>query len=82
MSDKLNKLMDAVVDVLLDQVENGSNEVTKDGEVIKVPASAAILNVARQFLKDHNIQPSKNNEKVKGLIASLPFDDSVPSRPN
>jgi hypothetical protein len=78
--EKLSTLMDAVVDTLLDQVQNGTNEVTKDGELVKVPASAAILNVARQLLKDNNIEPSKRDPRFQTLVSSLPFDESVPAK--
>ncbi len=48
-------------------------------------ATPAHLNVARQFLRDNNIEClGANNEDIKGLVEELPFDEtpSKPVRPN
>lgn len=51
----------------------------KTGEVLVSPAPAAILNVARQFLKDNNIEAAPvDGGHMKGLAASLPFAGSNP----
>lgn len=42
------------------------------GQVSKEPAPAAILNVARQFLKDNNIQATEDNPDIKGIVEGLP----------
>lgn len=80
MSAKLNALMDALVQELLDQVTNGTAVADKEtGEISRTSTNAAVLNVARQFLKDHNIQPSKENHKVKSILENLPYDESLPT---
>jgi hypothetical protein len=56
-------------------------EVIESGE-----ATPAHLNVARQFLRDNNIECSgAHNEDVVALTESLPFDETPkeqPVRPN
>jgi len=40
-------------------------------------ASPAHLNVARQFLRDNNIEClGTNNEDIKSLVEELPFDET------
>lgn len=47
--------------------------VDKDGNVVR---PAAILNVARQFLKDNNITATIDNKPMRELVDSLPsFED-------
>ena len=47
-------------------------EHIKSGE-----ATPAHLNVARQFLRDNNIEClGTNNEDIKSLITELPFDET------
>ena len=44
-------------------------------------ANAAILNVARQFLKDNGIDASpEHNQELKELSEELPFDNVTPFR--
>lgn len=53
-------------------------EVVKDkeGMPVRLTPSPAALNVARQFLKDNNIQANPNKGPVKDLCDDLPiFDD-------
>lgn len=57
---------------LADAITNGVPVVDKEGNTITVPAGAAVLNVARQFLKDNNIQATEENQGVKDLVAALP----------
>jgi len=49
-----------------------------DGEVVGYKSNAAMVNVARQFLKDNNIQALIGSSKpLKNLVDSLPdFSDS------
>ena len=47
-NEKLNELKEALVEDLLDRVQNGED----DGEGGKVPCSAQVLSVARGVLKD------------------------------
>ena len=47
-------------------------EILKSGE-----ATPAHLNVARQFLRDNNIEClGTNNENIKSLVEELPFDET------
>ena len=47
-------------------------ELLKSGE-----ATPAHLNVARQFLRDNNIEClGTNNEDIKSLVEELPFDET------
>ena len=70
---------------LKDQIVNGITTVSKDGTIEQVSAPASVLNVARQFLRDNNIEClGANNEDIKGLVEELPFDEtpSKSVRPN
>lgn len=54
-----------------------------DGKVVRMPAPAAILNVARQFLKDNKIEAIAAQGSPLHSLADLPvFDDDniVPIR--
>jgi len=45
-------------------------------KIISGDASPADLNVARQFLRDNNIEcAGSNNLDIKSLIEELPFDE-------
>ena len=78
-SDKLGTLHDMLATVLTDAIKQGvpiKDEAT--GEIIKAPAPAAILNVARQFLKDNNIDCKATPTNPIGLLSeALPFNDKV-----
>ena len=79
-SPKLKKLMaelqEALTEELLDRVQNG--EVDEEGN--RTPASSAVLNVARQILKDNGIDgtaPASDEDKfaqLKKHLDDLPFD--------
>lgn len=75
----LGGLFDDTVDTLKKIVTEGESVVTKDGQIVKVPPSAAMLGVVRQFLKDNNItaEPTKH-DGLKGLGASLAMPFEVP----
>ena len=62
--DTLHRLLDALASDLLKRVRDGT-------------ATAADLNVARQFLKDNNINaiPTKDNG-IGNLAKALPFQSS------
>jgi len=50
-------------------------------KIISGDASPADLNVARQFLRDNNIECNgSNNLDIKSLIEELPFDE-IPKKP-
>jgi|19_taG_2_1085344.scaffolds.fasta_scaffold04382_6 hypothetical protein len=54
--------------LLLDILKNGREVVTKSGEVIRVQATAADLNVARQRLKDCGISVEATDTNPIGNI--------------
>lgn len=72
---KLQDLHEKLAEVLLDAIQEGVPlKDDTDGSVHKAPAPAAVLNVARQFLKDNNIEALPvPGSKTAGLAASLPF---------
>ena len=81
----LGSLHGILARTLKDQIVNGVTTVSKDGTIEQISAPASVLNVARQFLRDNNIEClGANNEDIKGLVEELPFDEtpSKPARPN
>lgn len=60
---KLTELHDLMVEDLIEKIKSGD-------------ATPATLNVARQLLKDNNIEalPAENSH-LKSLIEELPFDE-------
>lgn len=50
LSEKLDK-------ILLDTLENGQTALDDEGKVVKLTPSAALLNVARQRLRDCGVAP-------------------------
>jgi ABC-type antimicrobial peptide transport system ATPase subunit len=74
----LGQVFDGFVEVITDIVKNGEEEVTKDGDVVRVKPKAATLGVIRQFLKDQNITASPEHKGIKKLL-DIPFsvDDDV-----
>lgn len=56
-----------------------------DGKPLRKPASASLLSVARQFLKDNRIESGLGNKDTSALqqamddMASLPYDGEVPA---
>lgn len=70
---QLSELHAALAGVLLDAVK--TELVDENGN--KVPPPAAILNVARQFLKDNNVDAVPvQGSPLKGLADALPFPAS------
>jgi hypothetical protein len=64
-------------------LNDGTPILDKDGQPIRAPAPAAILNVARQFLKDNKIEAIAAQGSPLHSLADLPvFDDDniVPIR--
>lgn len=81
----LGSLHGILARTLKDQIINGITTVSKDGTIEQISAPASVLNVARQFLRDNNIEClGANNEDIKGLVEELPFDEtpSKSARPN
>jgi hypothetical protein len=73
----LGDLHGIIARTLKDQLLNGVTTVSKDGTIEQVSAPASVLNVARQFLRDNNIEClGANNEDIKGLVEELPFDET------
>ena len=73
MSKALEELHGELARVLAKAIKEGipmKDDTT--GEVTKAPAPAAILNVARQFLKDNNIQGTVDNPDITGIVEGLP----------
>lgn len=66
-TDAMEALFDALADDLKYKLMNGE-------------ATAAELNVARQFLKDNNvaIKPGSSNDKLNSIVDSLPFNEDIP----
>lgn len=69
----LNDLHTKLAEVLKDALADKHDPETGD----KLPPNAAILNVARQFLKDNKIEAGlTNSDSAIGSLADLPvFDD-------
>jgi len=63
MSDNLNTISDLFDSVLLDMLKNGRETVDEDGDRVRIPPSAADLNIVRQRLRDCGItaMPTANN---------------------
>ena len=81
----LGDLHGIIARTLKDQLLNGVTSVSKDGTIEQISTPASVLNVARQFLRDNNIEClGANNEDIKGLVEELPFDEtpSKSARPN
>ena len=81
----LGDLHGIIARTLKDQLLNGVTTVSKDSTIEQISAPASVLNVARQFLRDNNIEClGANNEDIKGLVEELPFDEtpSKSARPN
>lgn len=75
--DQLGSLHDELAKILKQEI--GRTVVDKDGNVVR---PAAILNVARQFLKDNNITATVDHKPMRDLVESLPsFDDDLAVQP-
>lgn len=74
-SDALERLHEALAKTLSDAIMEGVPvKDDETGAISKAPAPAAILNVARQFLKDNGIEAQAVQGKPLGNLASkLPF---------
>lgn len=80
---ELGELHGLIARILKDQIVNGGVVVTKEGESIPVPVTPAVLNVARQFLRDNNIEcAGASNKDIMGLVEELPFESAESVRPH
>jgi hypothetical protein len=72
---KVSSLKEALIDTLIDQIENGPVVVDKDsGEVMRVSAPASLLSVAAKVVKDfaHEAEVNKGiTEKAEKLQTYL-----------
>ena len=58
--------------------KDGNVVMDQDGNILTMPAPAAILNVARQFLKDNKIEAVAAEGSPLADLADLPvFDDDT-----
>jgi hypothetical protein len=77
---ELNELHGALARVFRDCLENGQVVVDGDGVAQRVTPQAAILNAARQFLKDNNIESLDLGEQMGAVtvetLRKLPFTSS------
>ena len=79
---EMGDLHGLIARTLKDQILNGTNVVGKDGSVYNISVTPATLNVARQFLRDNNIEClGATNEDIQSLTEALPFDE-LPARSN
>jgi len=69
MNEDLSNTFD---NLILDILKNGREIVTKGGDIIKVQATAADLNVARQRLKDCGISAeATDNNPIGNIIEEM-----------
>lgn len=75
--DAMNELHRVLAEQLADGVANNKEPIVVNGEVVGHKRNAAILNVARQFLKDNGIegQPVEGSPLAFLKDAALPFAD-------
>ena len=66
--DILNQVSDGLDKRLLDLLNNGREIMTKDGELLRVEATAADLNIVRQRLKDCGVSATPTEENPIGNI--------------
>lgn len=73
--DAMDQLHKVLAEQLADGVTNNKEPIVVNGEVVGFKRNAAILNVARQFLKDNGIegQPVAGSPLDFLKSASLPF---------
>lgn len=74
---ELSALHNELTDKLREAIK-GDPVIDGDGNLAGFKANSAALNVARQFLKDNNIQATAENKGLKNLIADLPDFGSSP----
>lgn len=80
MSNPLQDLHAELAKVLAKAVREGVPVKDEEsGTVSLSPAPAAILNVARQFLKDNNIQATTANADILDMTQTLPDFSGEPA---
>jgi len=74
----LDSMSDEFDNALLHILKDGRQVVNKEGEVVKVEASAADLNVIRQRLKDCGVTAMPaNNNPIGNIMAEMAKRESV-----
>lgn len=67
----VEQLWTLTVRELIDRLENGEQEVTKDGEVVVIRPKASTLAVIAKFLKDNEIKALPDNPETDRLAKLL-----------
>lgn len=67
----VEQLWNLMVRELIDRLENGEEQVTKEGEVVRVKAPATVLSVVAKFLKDNEIKALPDNPETDRLAKLL-----------
>lgn len=67
----VEQLWNLMVRDLIERLEQGEQEVTKDGEVVTVKAKASTLAVIAKFLKDNEIKALPDNPETNKLAELL-----------
>ena len=89
---ELGALHGSLAGTLADAIREGELVLDKEGQPIIIndkplrkPASASLLSVARQFLKDNHIEAGLGNKDTNALdqalkdMQSLPYDGEIPA---
>lgn len=83
--DAMNMLHAALAKTLSDAINEGVVVLDKEGNEVKTTCPASVLSVARQFLKDNQIELGKGEADSSAIaramqeMADLPMDDEVPA---
>lgn len=74
----LEALFDALAAEMTDQLENGKQKLSKEGELVRESPDAATLNVIRQLLKDNGIQViGEKSDALRSIVNALPFNTDL-----
>ena len=74
--EELNELHGQLGRTLKNIILGGEVVIDKQGNPVSLTPSPALLNVARQFLKDNNVQAKADKNPYLGeLLDDLPFTD-------
>jgi len=82
--DAMNMLHATLADTLAAAINEGVTVIDKEGNPVKATCPASILSVARQFLKDNQIELGKGEADQSSIaramkeMSDLPMDDEVP----
>ena len=82
--DAMNMLHATLDDTLAAAINEGVTVIDKEGNPVKATFPASILSVARQFLKDNQIELGKGEADQSSIaramkeMSDLPMDDEVP----